>query len=148
MHVLQGPKFGFWPTYNRAVFLFQLGAPSCKDFYALDIGAGNYQWGRKLAQYLNAKTNLPKDVTRHIIGIRGETNLDEAVTKVGQCTLYEFGQFQVETLSDEFTKQGLQLANKVDLVVSSRCFRHLVDPVGTFVFGKVNTVAIRVYSNV
>lgn len=106
--------------------------PECKDFYALDIGAGDYQWGRGLAKYLNAKKDIPKDVTIHIIGIRGETNLDKAVTDLGQCKLYEFGQFQVETLMDEFQKQGLQLANKVDLVVSSWCFRHLVDPVGTF----------------
>lgn len=109
-----------------------LGAPRCKDFYALDIGAGNYQWGRGLAKYLNKKKDIPKDVTIHIIGIRGETNLDKAVTELGQCKLYEFGKFQVETLRDEFQKRGLQLANKVDLVVSSWCFRHLVDPVGTF----------------
>ena len=71
-------------------------------------------------------------MTIHIIGIRGESNLDKAVTVLGQCKLYEFGQFQVETLSDEFQKRGLQLANKVDLAVSSWCFRHLTDPVGTF----------------
>ncbi len=103
-----------------------------KDFYALDIGAGNFQWGRALAKYLNTKKDIPKDVTIHIIGIRGETNLDQAVTKLGQCRLYELGQFQVETLMDEFQKRGFQLANKVDLVVSNWCFRHLVDPVGTF----------------
>ena len=108
-------------------------APSgTKDFYALDIGAGNYQWGRELAKYLNEKKDIPKDATIHIIGIRGETNLDKVVTELGQCRLYEFGQFQIETLMDEFQKLGLQLANKVDLVVSRWCFRHLVDPVGTF----------------
>ena len=32
-----------------------------KDFYALDIGAGNYQWGRQLADYLNADKDIPKD---------------------------------------------------------------------------------------
>lgn len=110
-----------------------LEAPAeCKDFYALDIGAGNYQWGRKLAKYLNAKKDIPKDVTIHIIGIRGERNLDKAVTELGQCKLYEFGQFQIETIMDEFQKRGLQLANKVDLIISSWCFRHLVDPIGTF----------------
>lgn len=34
---------------------------------------------------------------------------------------------------DEFQKHGLQLANKVDLVVSRWSFRHLADPVGTFI---------------
>lgn len=112
--------------------LLQEAPSENKDFYALDIGAGNYQWGRKLARYLNAKKDIPKDVTIHIIGIRGETNLDKAVTELGRCKLYEFGQFQIETLMDEFQQRGLQLANKVDLVVSRWCFRHLVDPVGTF----------------
>ena len=54
------------------------------------------------------------------------------MTELGQCRLYEFGQFEIETLVDEFEKRGLQLANKVDVVVSRWCFRHLVDPVGTF----------------
>ena len=108
-------------------------APSgTKDFYALDIGAGNYQWGRALAQYLNAKEDIPKDATIHIIGIRGEQNLAKTVTDLGQCRLYEFGNFQIEALIDAFEERGLQLANKVDVVVSSWCFRHLVDPVGTF----------------
>lgn len=107
--------------------------PKCKDFYALDIGAGDYQWGRGLAKYLNAQKDILKDVTVHIIGIRGETNLDKAVTELGQCKLYEFGQFQIETLENEFQHRGLQLANKVDLVISRWCFRHLVDPVGTFI---------------
>lgn len=109
------------------------GAPSgTKDFYALDIGAGDYQWGRWLANYLNTKKDTPKDAKIHIIGIRGETNLNNEVTELGQCILYEFGQFQIETLVDEFERRGLQLANKVDVVVSRWCFRHLVDPVGTF----------------
>ncbi|KAF3361767.1 hypothetical protein PHSC3_001718 [Chlamydiales bacterium STE3] len=112
--------------------LIREAPPKCKDFYALDIGAGNYQWGRSLAQYLNAREDLPKDATIHIIGIRGETNLDKAVTELGRCKLYEFGQFQIETLIDDFQKRGLPLENKVDLVVSRWCFRHLVDPVGTF----------------
>ncbi len=106
--------------------------PEIKDFYALDIGAGNYQWGRELAKYLNAKKDIPKDVTIHIIGIRGEANWNEAVTELGQCKLYEFGEFQIETLMDEFQARGLQLENKVDLIVSRWCFRHLVDPIGTF----------------
>lgn len=103
-----------------------------KDFYALDIGAGDYQWGRSLAEYLNKKKDIPEDVKIHIIGIRGETNLDRAVTELGQCMLYEFGQFQIEAIVDEFQRRGLQLTNKVDLAVSRWCFRHLVDPVGTF----------------
>lgn len=107
--------------------------PECKDFYALEIGAGNFQWGKALAKYLSEQNDLPKDITIHIIGIRGESNRDKTVNDLGQCKLYEFGEFPVETLMDEFQKRGLQLANKVDLVVSNYCFRHLVDPIGTFI---------------
>lgn len=112
--------------------IIQEAPPENKDFYVLDIGAGNFEWGRTLAKYLNAEKDIPKDIKIHIIGIRGENNLDKAVTELGCCKLYEFGQFQVEKLQDEFQKRGLQLANKVDLIVSRWCFRHLVDPVGTF----------------
>jgi len=112
--------------------LIQRAPTNRTDFYVLDIGAGNFQWGRKLALYLNAKTNLPKDITIHIIGIRGEKNQNNPITELGRCKLYELGRFQIERLAEEFPKRGLQLENKVDLVVTRWCFRHLVDPVGTF----------------
>lgn len=108
-------------------------SPEIKDFYALDIGAGDFEWGERLAVYLNAREDIPKDITIHIIGIRGETNLGKAVEERGRCKLYEFGQFQIETLMDEFQKHGLQLVNKIDMIVSRWCFRHLVDPLGTFI---------------
>ena len=104
-----------------------------KEFYALDIGAGNFQWGKGLADYLNQQTDLPKDIKVHIIGIRGESNFKERVTQLDRCTLYNLGAFKIEELFEEFRKQGLELENKVDLVVSRWTFRHLVDPLGTFV---------------
>jgi SAM-dependent methyltransferase len=103
-----------------------------KNFYVLDIGAGDYQWGKSLAQYLNARTDIRKEIRVHIFGIRGEKNLDKRVKEVGQCKLYEFGQFEIERLIENFHTEGFQLQNKFDLVVSRWCFRHLVDPVGTF----------------
>lgn len=75
--------------------LIQDRSPETKDFYALDVGSGNFEWGRGLAKYLNARKDLPKDATIHIIGVRGEKNFNKEVTEQGQCKLYEFGQFQV-----------------------------------------------------
>ena len=42
-------------------------APSgTKDFYALDIGAGDYQWGRGLAKYLNTKKKTFPKTSQYI----------------------------------------------------------------------------------
>src|SRR5579885_2038769 len=35
---------------------------SQKDFYFMDIGAGNFQWGKHLMEFLNQQEDLPKDV--------------------------------------------------------------------------------------
>ena len=104
-----------------------------KEFYALDIGAGNFQWGKGLAEYLNRQPDLPKDIKVHIIGIRGERNLEEREIQLDRYTLYNLGAFKIEELFEEFRKQGFELENKLDLVVSRWTFRHLVDPLGTFV---------------
>lgn len=102
-----------------------------KEFYLLDIGAGNFQFGRGLAKYLNSNQDVLKDVKVHIIGIRGETNEEEKELELGQFRLYQFGGFKVEELIDQFKKRGLDLVNRVDLVVSRWTLRHLVDPLGT-----------------
>jgi len=108
--------------------------PSRKEFYALDIGAGNFQFNKGLAEYLNKQDDLPNDITIHIIGVRGESN-DEykgAVT-TGRCKMYNLGAFKTEEIFEQFKDLGFDLKNKLDLVVSHFCFRHFADPVGTFV---------------
>ncbi len=102
-----------------------------KTFYALDIGAGNFEWGQGLADYLDKQTDLPKDIKVHIIGVRGESYLGERVIETDRCKIYNLGAFKAEELFAEFQREGLDLENKVDLTVSHWCFRHLIDPVGT-----------------
>ena len=109
-----------------------LESPEQKEFYFLDIGAGNFQWGRKLCKFLNNQGDLPPDITIHILGIRGEGGIGKRKTQ-GKCKVYELTAFKVENLFSEFKNQGFDLENKLDLVISSWCFRHLVDPLGTFV---------------
>src|SRR5437016_3088858 len=48
--------------------------PLRKDFYFLDLGAGNFQSIRYLSQKLNEDNTLPKDIRVHCIGVRGESN--------------------------------------------------------------------------
>ncbi len=106
--------------------------PAQKEFYVLDVGAGNFQWINGLASYLNRKTDLPKDIKVHIIGIRGEKHTGEKIVEAGRCKIYFLGAFKIEELKEQFEEQGLDLNNKIDLAISRWCFRHLVDPVGTF----------------
>jgi len=107
--------------------------PAQKEFYALDIGAGNFQWVESLAEYLDEQTDLPKDIKIHIIGVRGEQNLNTQITDTPRCRIYELGSFKIEEMATEFEKRGLDhLKNKIDMASSRWCLRHLADPVGTF----------------
>jgi len=106
--------------------------PDRKSFYVMDIGAGNFGFGRGLAKFLNESTDIPNDVQVHIISVRGEDNTYPPVKIEGICISYEIGGFQVENISDELDRCGLDITEKLDLIVSSHTFRHLVDPVGTF----------------
>jgi hypothetical protein len=103
-----------------------------KDFYILDIGAGDFQWGQSLAKFIEEQTDLPKDIKVHIISVRGEKYLGDRIIETDRCKIYNLGAFKVEELFAEFKKEGLDLENKIDLCVSRWTFRHLVDPVGTF----------------
>ena len=102
------------------------------DFYALDIGCANFQWGIRLAEHFDGITDLPRAIKLHIINVRGEPHLGDRVIETSRCKLYKLGAFKVEELFDQFKANGLDLENKVDLVVSRYTFRHLADPVGTF----------------
>jgi SAM-dependent methyltransferase len=107
--------------------------PAQKEFYALDVGAGDFQFNQGLAKYLNEQTDLPDDIKIHIIGIRGESNSGAKVVETGRCKTYNLGAFKAEELSTQFKELGLDLENKIDMAVSHWCFNHFADPVGTFV---------------
>ncbi len=103
-----------------------------KDFYALDVGSGKFQWVDGLGSYIEKQIDLPKDIKIHIIGIRGEKYLEDKIIETDRCKIYKLGTFKIEELFTSFKQQELDIENKVDLIVSRWCFRHLVDPVGTF----------------
>lgn len=110
--------------------------PNDQDtFTFLEIGAGNFQFGKALAKFLNGQEDLPDHIHNiRIISVRGEDHGDTGfkIYEQGRCTLFEFGYFKIENLQEEFNKHNLQLENKVDYIISLWCLRHLVDPVGTF----------------
>jgi SAM-dependent methyltransferase len=134
-----------WNSFNGARFytlcgvdehvlmkkIIQQATKDKKDFYVLDIGAGNFEWSRSMADFIDQQTDLPKDIKVHIIGIRGERYLGDRIVETDRCKIYNLGAFKVEELFAQFKEMGLDLENKIDLAVSHWCFRHLVDPVGT-----------------
>lgn len=105
--------------------------PARKEFVFMDIGAGNFSWSHALSDYINNEPQFPKDIQVKILSLRGEQNNEEKIIQTGVCEEHYLGEFPVENLLDTLEKQNFALGNKVDLIVSSWCFRHLVDPVGT-----------------
>ncbi len=111
-------------------------APQQKEFYLLDIGAGNFQWGKSMAEYINQAETISLDKTFHIISVRGERNLATERrykgTQTGKCILYELGEIKIEDLEQELERHGLAVKDKLDVIVSRWSLRHLIDPLGTF----------------
>ncbi len=130
-------NYGMCGVHEYALMkkIIQQAPSSQKDFYALDIGAGNFQWSKGLADFLDKQTDLPKDIKVHIIGIRGEKHLGQRIIETDRCKIYNLGAFKIEELFRKLKKEeGLpDLEGKIDLAVSRWTFRHLADPTGTFV---------------
>jgi len=108
--------------------------PQKKDFYVLDIGAGNYKFSIELAKRINEEVennNIAQDIKLHIVGINGEDTHDTEISDTGICKLYNFGNIKVENLHDELIRKGLDV--EFDFAVSSWTLRHLVDSLGTFI---------------
>ena len=104
--------------------------PSQKEFYVLDVGAGNFQWSQSVADFIEKQTDLPKDIKVHIIGIRGESYFGRSIVETNRCKMYHLGAFKVEEVFSQFKEQGLDLENKLDIVISRWCIRHVNDGVG------------------
>ena len=107
--------------------------PTKKEFYILDVGAGDFQFSENLAFEVNRAIDsgtISSDIKFHIIGLRAERNIMKEITEKGNCKIYNFGNFVVENLIDGLSERGLGDV-KFDLAVSHWCLRHLVDPVGT-----------------
>lgn len=118
-------------AYDFLVHIIQQN-PDRNDFYVLDVGAGNFGFSHHLAKKINKNTNLRENIRVHLIGTRGEPNLEEAIFEKGKCKFYQFGTFKIESTLESFKALGFDFQNKIDLLVSHWCFQHLVDPIGVF----------------
>ena len=110
-----------------------LGAPKeQKEFYVLDIGAANFQWGSQLADDLDEMTGLPDGIKIHIIGVRGEKNTKEEPIPSVRCEQHRLGAFKVEELMSQFKGAGVQFGKQsrscrvaVDISPSGRSCRDI-----------------------
>jgi hypothetical protein len=118
-------------TDEKLVFDIILNAPpEQKDFYFIDVGAGQYQWVDNIHRFLSNNPQIPRDKNYHIIGLNGEGK--DKIEYDKNFTLYRLGGFKIENAIEAFEKRGLYLKGKVDLTVTHMTFLHLIDPLGTF----------------
>lgn len=108
-------------------------SPQRKNFYAMDVGAGDGRWSKSLASYLEKQNDLPSHFHLSIINLGGEKFSEEKIKSINKnITTFNFGNFKIEDISKELINNGLDLTNNIDLIVSRMCLRHLIDPIGTF----------------
>ncbi len=100
------------------------------DIYLLDIGSGNFQWCDAIARLCVNEEIKGKHF--HVFGVRGEGG-EESIEKHSCCTVYKLTKFKVEEIFSEFQNRKLLKGIKFHIITSHWCFRHLADPVGTFV---------------
>ena len=100
----------------------------------MDVGAGGFQWCRSVMAYIEEDHEISKidDLHVHILGVRGEVNQCEAITKRKKSTRYELGGFKIENIQDELLAH-LQYKSlpQFDIIVSAATLMHLSEPVGT-----------------
>lgn len=116
--------------------------PDRKEFFFLDIGAGEGQSIDHMSQELNADHKIPKDIRVHCMGVGAEINTEKELYEDGICICYKLGAIKIECLEQAFADKASafentevqaflkNLFNKCDLIVSSWTFIHCEDPLG------------------
>ena len=111
-------------------------SPDQKIFNILDMGGGLFQWGHKLAEFIDNDNILAeRDFKVNIINTGGEQYPGQDVKYTTKCTIYNFGAFKLENLKESLNKKDMFIEQHegFDLIVASWCLRHLTDPLGTMV---------------
>lgn len=107
-----------------------------KDFYIVDIGAGYGGFNNGAAKTIK-KMHLADDIHVHLIGLTAQDHVP--YTKEVESlniTKYLFSNFNAENFSAKLSQlhdAGVDIQNKIDLVVSNFTFTHIIDPIGTLI---------------
>jgi hypothetical protein len=102
-----------------------------KNIYIIDAGCAQGGWGKHAFDVLKDDRYSKSGKHFHIFSVTGGKECRELTERKGHVTLYQFNQFKIENIDEEFTKRGFDLKNKVNLIVSNWTLRHVVDPFGT-----------------
>ena len=134
-HFYGSDYYGFLGIDDNAFFdrILKESPTEQENFYVLDVGAGDFSWGKALVRYIN-KENLSPKIKVHIVSVTGEKYKGVDIQEIGSCKQYNIGAFNIENIEDIFSKSkeiGLKDV-KFDWIVSRYTFIHLVDPAGTF----------------
>lgn len=101
------------------------------DVYIIDVGCGQGAWARKAFDILQTEEykNMGKKI--HIFSVTGGKECENFIEHKDHVSLYQFNQFKIENIDEEFAKRGFDLKDKVNLIVSRWTLRHLTDTFGT-----------------
>lgn len=126
--------------------ILQANKSDQREFIFVDLGAGNFKLSESICQQLEQDPDLPEQLMVHFVSVRGESTYKSLFTdpnyqtKRGTKTLqYHLYGFHLENLVEAFAKiqerhpHFPELLSRVDFMVSSMTFLHLVDPLGTLV---------------
>lgn len=124
--------YGLAGTDERLLFkgIINENLSKRKKFYAVDLGGGNGAWAKAMMTYINQE-KFSEDFKVTIYSLGAENTSNSPKIKEGKCTIKNWDRFRIENLSDELLDRQKYLEKKVDLIVSSYCLHHLVDPMGT-----------------
>ncbi len=103
------------------------------DIYLVDVGCSQGSWGKAAMHSILSNGTISKNTKKHfhIFSVTGGRECDECILTEGNVTLYQFTNFKIENLDEEFAKRGYDLKDKVHFAVASWTLPHLVDPWGT-----------------
>ena len=105
--------------------------PDQKKFTILDIGSTSEKWAQNLADFIST-LNFSTDVKVEIYSLYPRNDREFTQNEQKKCSCHYLNNFNIENITHELSEKQIEIAGKVDLIVSSRCFENLVDPVGTF----------------
>jgi SAM-dependent methyltransferase len=125
-------KLAYLDEFRMLKSIIRENYPHRKDYYVLDVGAGEFGFSNKMVCLVNDDSEIPRDITVHVIGVRGEKNPAQENFELGICKQYNLGYFKIENILNELEARNLDLLQKIDLIVTQWSLRHLVDPLGTF----------------
>jgi len=99
------------------------------DIYIVGVGGSSICWGQNIMKMLQSEKYKQSGKRFHIFSLVSDKECDKEIQKHGHVTLYQYNQFNIENISEELSKRGHNLQDKVDLVVSTN-LQYLVDPFG------------------